>query len=264
MSKIKQECSRACYFSIMMDEASDLSHKEQVCIIVRYVDWQYVIQERLIDIQSTESTCSDKLFEILCKSLNKVGLTTNLLVGQCYDGASNMKGRFNGLQAKVKEIQPKAIYSHCYAHCMNLVLVEATSSNKYARNFFGTLQSLYNFFEASPHRHAVLESVIKSVISKPKIYSLKKLSDTRWACRSDSIVAVSKNYSAIVKALDEIGEKSQVPKVVSDANALKHLVQQFEFLLCLDVLEDVLLKCRRVSDYLQRDDIDMITWSIQL
>lgn len=85
------------------------------------------------------------------------------------------------------------------------------------------------------------------------------MSDTRWACRSDSIVAVSKNYSAIVKALDEIGEKSQVPKVVSDANALKHLVQQFEFLLCLDVLEDVLLKCRRVSDYLQRDDIDMIT-----
>ena len=47
------------------------------------------------------------------------------------------------------------------------------------QDFFGVLQNLYTFLEASPHRHAKLESVIKEVNSKPQIMSVKKLSDTR-------------------------------------------------------------------------------------
>ena len=58
-----------------------------------------------------------------------------------------MRGHIAGVQAKIKAIQPKALYVHCYAHCTNLVLVEATSSNQFARNFFGTLQNLYTFLE---------------------------------------------------------------------------------------------------------------------
>ena len=72
-----------------------------------------------------------------------------------------MRGAIAGVQAKMKAIH------HCYAHCTNLVLVEATSTNQYVRNVFGVLQNLYNFLEASPHRHAKLESVIKEVDSRP-------------------------------------------------------------------------------------------------
>ena len=50
-----------------------------------------------------------------------------------------MRGACAGLQAKVKAIQPKGIYTHYYAHCTNLVLVEATCSNQYSKNFLGVL-----------------------------------------------------------------------------------------------------------------------------
>ena len=40
----------------MMDEASDAGHKEQVSVVVRYVD---VIQERLVNIEYTDSTDAD-------------------------------------------------------------------------------------------------------------------------------------------------------------------------------------------------------------
>ena len=133
---IKEELSAANCFSVMMDESTDLSHKEQVSVVVRYVDKDYIIQERLVDIEHTDSTDSETLFQILLKSLSKVGLNIDKLIGQCYDGASNMRGVNAGVQAKVKAAQPKAIYSHCYAHCVNLVLVEATSTNQYTRNFF--------------------------------------------------------------------------------------------------------------------------------
>jgi hypothetical protein len=80
-----------------------------------------------------------------------------------------MSGRIAGVQSKVKAIQPKAIYTHCYAHCVNLILVEAMSANQHSRNFFGLLQNLYTFLEASSHRHNKLEALIKQLNSKPRI-----------------------------------------------------------------------------------------------
>jgi hypothetical protein len=38
------------------------------------------------------------------------------LVGQTYDGASVMSGHINGLQSKIIEAYPLAIFTHCYAH----------------------------------------------------------------------------------------------------------------------------------------------------
>lgn len=55
--------------------------------------------------------------------------------GQCYDWASNTSGQYSGLQARVNLESPKAFYVHCYAHCLNVELVDATMSNKTARNF---------------------------------------------------------------------------------------------------------------------------------
>ena len=38
-----------------MDEAGDLGHKEQVSVVIRYVDVAFIIQERLINVEHTES-----------------------------------------------------------------------------------------------------------------------------------------------------------------------------------------------------------------
>ena len=40
---------------------------------------------------------------------------------QSYDGASNMSGRYNGVQALICQEQPLAYYNHCTAHRVNLV-----------------------------------------------------------------------------------------------------------------------------------------------
>lgn len=36
--------------------------------------------------------------------------------GQGYDGASNMRGEFNGLKAMILRDNPSAHYVHCFAH----------------------------------------------------------------------------------------------------------------------------------------------------
>jgi len=43
------------------------------------------------------------------------------LVGQSYDGASNMHGMYNGLQALGKVKNKRATFVWCHAHRLNLV-----------------------------------------------------------------------------------------------------------------------------------------------
>ena len=59
---------------------------------------------------------------MLKSKLLELGLDIEHLVGQCYDGASNMSGSGKGVAAKVQEVVPNALYVHCHAHLLNLAL----------------------------------------------------------------------------------------------------------------------------------------------
>ena len=63
------------------------------------------------------------------------------LIGQGYDGCSAMAGMLNGVQAKIREIYPKALYVHCSAHRLNLV-VNDLNSVQTIRNTTSTIKSI--------------------------------------------------------------------------------------------------------------------------
>ena len=48
--------------------------------------------------------------------------TSILCVSSITSGAAVMSGEINGLQAKVKSVAPQALFTHCYAHRLNLIL----------------------------------------------------------------------------------------------------------------------------------------------
>jgi len=57
-------------------------------------------------------------------TLQQIDTKSLSIIAQSYDGASVMLGKLNGVQAKIKEIHPCAIYTHCMAHRLNLVVVD--------------------------------------------------------------------------------------------------------------------------------------------
>ena len=69
--------------------------------------------------------------------------------GQGYDGAANMSGMYKGLKARIRTLNEKALYVHCKPHCLNLVLVEASTSNKHFVTFFNLVEKLYAFRSGS-------------------------------------------------------------------------------------------------------------------
>ena len=42
--------------------------------------------------------------------------------GQCYDGSSNMTEVRNGVAKQLTDEEPRAIFTHCYGHALNLAV----------------------------------------------------------------------------------------------------------------------------------------------
>jgi hypothetical protein len=113
------------------------------------------------------------------------------LVGQTYDGAWVMSGHINGLQSKVIEAYPLAIFTHCYPHVLNLVLKQSLSNIKECRLFFQTtsLSGLAAHFSKS----SKIVSALQDFVAKKFL----SVAPTRWNFTSrltDSETAKKSTY----------------------------------------------------------------------
>ena len=50
--------------------------------------------------------------------------------GQCYDGASSMSGVRNGVAKVLNDEESRAVYTHCYGHCLNLAIGDTIKKSK--------------------------------------------------------------------------------------------------------------------------------------
>ena len=48
--------------------------------------------------------------------------TFQKLRGQCYDGCSTMARARTGVAVKIQEVEPRAVFTHCYGHALNLAV----------------------------------------------------------------------------------------------------------------------------------------------
>ncbi|XP_019442305.1 PREDICTED: zinc finger MYM-type protein 1-like [Lupinus angustifolius] len=113
-------------FCIVIDESCDESQREQMAIVLRFVDKNGYIQERFFDIVHVKDTTSITLKKAICGVLSQHNLDVSNIRGQGYDGASNMRGEWNGLQALFLKDCSHAYYVHCFAHRLQLALVAAS------------------------------------------------------------------------------------------------------------------------------------------
>ena len=57
-----------------------------------------------------------------------------------------ISGKYFGLHKKIQDVVPHACYVHCTSHNLNLVLKDAMKAVTETREFYNTIESIYNFF----------------------------------------------------------------------------------------------------------------------
>ncbi|XP_057779891.1 uncharacterized protein LOC130998490 [Salvia miltiorrhiza] len=143
-------------FSILVDESRDISMKEQMSIVLRFVNKDACIVERFVGVEHVTSTTALALKEAIDCFFSRHNLSISRLRGQGYDGASNMQGAFNGLKALILKENPCAFYIHCFAHQLQLALVAVAKKHILVSALFFSVTSIANVVGASSKRCDIL------------------------------------------------------------------------------------------------------------
>ena len=132
----------APFLSIMIDETTDVSNKEQVVVCLRWVDTLLQAHEEFIGVQDVESTAASILVAVIHDVLIRLNVSVSTLRGQCYDGASAMSGSRRGVAALIQREEPRAVYTHCYGHALNLACGDAIKNCELMKNALDTSYEL--------------------------------------------------------------------------------------------------------------------------
>lgn len=139
-------------FTILVDESRDCSKREQMAVLVRYVNREGFIMERIIGLVEVSDTRAISLKTALEDFLCQYGLTLDRLRGQGYDGASNMQGNLKGLKTLILNENPCAYYIHCFAHQLQLVLVKVSKTHPLVELLFDSITAIMNCVGGSCQR----------------------------------------------------------------------------------------------------------------
>lgn len=167
------------YFSIIVDETSDVSRLEQVSICFRITFPDLTIHEIFMGFYETSNTKSETLLNIIKDVLLRYDLDITNLRGQCFDGAPNMSGKHSGVQALLRELEPRALFVHCKAHTLNLVAQDAMKNVVMISNFLGVAKDVISFIRDSPKRIAAFKEIQTTGTHNENLPTLSPFCPTR-------------------------------------------------------------------------------------
>ncbi|XP_074346932.1 uncharacterized protein LOC141685745 [Apium graveolens] len=167
--------------------------------------------------------------------------------GQGYDGANNMRGAFNGLQALFMKDCPYVYYVHYFAHHLQLALVGATEKQDSICEFFSMLSNIVNIVAGSSKRLLELQAahgieVENSVVSGERetgrglnqIGNLQRSGTTRWSAHFNYVCSLMDKFGSIIVVLENINNCTTFSNSMrGEARGSLKALKLFDFLFVL-------------------------------
>ena len=243
-------------YGILLDSTQDISVINQVCIGIRYVLIER--KEHLLCVTPSLSGTGEGLFQLLKNSLEKSKIALVDCIADSTDGAANVSGVYNGLQAKLKESVNNHVHAHCDAEFGHLRFLHVHIS---ALNLFGLEEKSAVFFGDSYKRMDVWRDMItKWQIGSAGQKRLQMVSSTRWLTRGCALVRIfggwqdpnATVYPIVIRCLTYLcNSEKQKSSTRTQAADLRDKLLSYEIIPTAMVSLSIFQFLPPLSDYLQ-------------
>ncbi|XP_057786802.1 uncharacterized protein LOC131004197 [Salvia miltiorrhiza] len=209
--------------------------------------------------------------EIQKELLNIMANRVEKIRGKGYDGASNMRGSWNGLQALFLRDCPYAYYIHCFAHRPQLAIVSAAKDIGVVWEFISHLDNVVNIITSSPKRvsqlHVAQRHEIKSLLAAEELDSgsgvnqignLQRAGATRWSSHYNSVRSLIGMYAATCKVFESLIEHSQNGRSKAEVQGVYKNMASFEFVFTLHLMHRIMRVTDSLCQILQRKVQDIL------
>ncbi|KAK4557712.1 hypothetical protein RGQ29_007467 [Quercus rubra] len=174
--------------------------------------------------------------------------------GQGYNGASNMRGMWNGLQALILNDCPYAYYIHCFAHRLQLALVKASKQVVPISHFFLTLLFLIKIVSASCKRNEQLK-----VANANEIARLIDLEELKTGSGLNQIVSsLLRMFSSTIEVLQNIIDGAIDGENRAEGESAYEGLTSFEFVFILHLEKETMEITDKFCQALQSQSQDIL------
>ena len=139
-----------------------------------------------------------------------------------------MSGTRSGLAKLVTNKEPRAIYTHCYGHALNLSVGGTVHLCQVMKSALDVVMETSKLIKKSPRRDAVFQRLKQDLA--PDCPGFWVLCPTRWTVHAASLKSVFDNYGVLQALWDE----AQLWRLDSEMRAriigVAYQMQSFEFL----------------------------------
>ncbi|XP_016498890.2 uncharacterized protein LOC107817546 [Nicotiana tabacum] len=259
------------YFGILVDESKDISHKEQMALVLCYVDKNGEVVERFVGLVHVSDTSACSLKETIYSLLSDHSLSPSQIRGQGYDGASNMRGEISGLKTLIMKYSSSAYYIHCFAHQLQLTLVAMSKKHLDVEDFFCHVTNVLNVIGVSFKRRDLLRHLqaekLEQLLESGEIHTgrvlnqergLQRLGDTRWGSHFKTLDNFIVIFSSIIRVLEVIEHEGSTSNERNQAKYLLSEIITFKFVFMLHLMLKVLAMSNELNKILQKRDQDIV------
>ena len=253
LREILQLIRTSMWFSIIVD---DVSRNEQMSLSIRWIDDNYQIYEEPIGLIQLPNTKAQTIYSVIKDLLIRCSLPLSQCRGQAFDGAGNMSGIKNGVQALIKKDENRALYVHCLAHNLNLCVQCVAKQCDLVRNAMDFIYELIQLIKFSPKRLALFNSIRDEVaLGGETSPLLRSICPTRWTVRNGSINSVLQNYSNLITTLEEVRKGSD--EYAAKGNGLLMRMESFDIFFGLKLAHLIFSASEQFSVNIQAKDISI-------
>ncbi|XP_028101773.1 zinc finger MYM-type protein 1-like [Camellia sinensis] len=227
------------FFAILVDESRDVSTKEQMAVVLRYVDKRGIITERFLGLIHVADTTVLSLKAAIESMFSKLGLSLSRIRGQGYDGTSNM-------QAVAKNHIDIASLFNLVSNVLNVV---GASCKR---------QDLLRETQAAKVAESLSNDEIQSGQGMNKEIGLKRAGDTRWGSHCGTLLNLIALFASVIRVLEVVEEDGSYSEQRADARTFICALESFDCSFNLHLMKNVLSITNELSQALQRKDHDIV------
>ena len=143
----------------MCDETADVKNVSELVVCLRWVDNELEAHDEFIGLKNLPNNDADFILREFKDVFPQMHLKLNKCRGQCCDRCSTMSGSKSRVTVQIKSKEERALYTHCYAHSINLAVGDMMTVRPVVKDFIDNTYELTKLVKMSPKRDAKLHSI---------------------------------------------------------------------------------------------------------
>ena len=149
-----------------------VSNREQATFVIRIVTEDFKVHEEFLGLYEVPSIDSKTLVDMIKDILVRLNININKVRGQCYDGASAMRGHKSGVSTIISQIEPRALYTHCYGHSLNIAASDSLNKSKVMKEALQTTHEIVKLIKFSPRRDNIFRKIKEDMTPGSREFSV--------------------------------------------------------------------------------------------